>query len=195
MEGTLVQIEEGGYIIEEEIPNFDQLEDLNVDISNTVDVDPNSDCRSFIDQNNVFQNANATILAGESHTCTLINTIHVEDIEVPPITDTEPPYVLSFTAHPSRMSFSDGSTITITAHVTDATGFQRVGVFVQDECGGSPGFYQSFELPRITGTPTDGTYQRAFTFPQSALDVNYFCNPNLAFQIGGLVSDTPSRYR
>jgi hypothetical protein len=108
----------------------------------------------------------------------------------PPPVDTEPPNVLSFTAEPFRVSFSSGGTITITAHVTDATGVQRVGVFIQDECGGSPGFFQSFELPRVAGTLRDGTYQSTFTFPESALDVNHFCNPNLAFQIGGVVTDT-----
>lgn len=107
----------------------------------------------------------------------------------PPIPDTEAPNVLSFTAEPFRVSFSGGGTITITAHVTDATGVQRVGVFVQDECGGSPGFFQSFELSRISGTSTGGTYQASFTFPESALNVNHFCNTNLAFQIGGIVSD------
>lgn len=88
-------------------------------------MDPNSGCRSFIDQNNVFQNANATIPACESHTCTLTNTIHVEDGEFPPITDTEPPNVLSFTAQPSRVSFSNGGTITITAHVTELQVFKE----------------------------------------------------------------------
>ena len=108
----------------------------------------------------------------------------------PPPVDTEPPNVLSFTAEPFRVIFSSGGTITITAHVTDATGVQRVGVFIQDECGGSPGFFRSFELPLVSGTSKDGIYQSTFTFPESALGVNHFCNPNLAFQIGGVVTDT-----
>ena len=63
-------------------------------------------------------------------------------------------------------------------------------VFIQDECGGSPGFFISFELPLVSGTSKDGIYQSTFTFPESALGVNHFCNPNLAFQIGGVVTDT-----
>ena len=133
--------------------------------------------------------ATGTIAEGETQACTINNAFTVESITGPPV-DTQPPNVLSFIAEPFRVSFSSGGTITITAHVTDATGVQRVGVFIQDECGGSPGFFRSFELTRVSGTATDGTYQATFTFPESALNVNHFCNPNLAFQIGGIVSDT-----
>jgi hypothetical protein len=133
--------------------------------------------------------ATGIIAEGETQICTINNAFRVESVTGPPV-DTQPPNVLSFTAEPFRVSFSSGGTITITAHVTDATGVQRVGVFIQDECGGSPGFFQSFELTRVSGTATDGIYQATFTFPESALNVNHFCNPNLAFQIGGVVSDT-----
>jgi hypothetical protein len=133
--------------------------------------------------------ATGTIAEGETQACTINNAFTVVSITGPPV-DTQPPNVLSFIAEPFRVIFSSGGTITITAHVTDATGVQRVGVFIQDECGGSPGFFRSFELTRVSGTATDGIYQATFTFPESALNVNHFCNPNLAFQIGGIVSDT-----
>lgn len=118
-----------------------------------------------------------TIAAGQTITCTITNIF-------------ASPQVLSFTAVPSVVSLSSGGTITISAHVTDAAGIQRVGVFIQDECGGSPGFFQALTLPLVSGTPQDGIYQATFTFPSSALNVNHFCDPNLAFQIGGIAVDT-----
>ena len=94
-------------------------------------------------------------------------------------------------------------TITITAHLTDKTGvgptpeqvqsgsgFTGAGVFIQDECGGSPGFFQAVPLHLVSGTPQDGVWQATFTFPATALNVDHFCNTNLAFEIGGLVQDT-----
>ena len=122
-----------------------------------------------------------SISGGQTITCIITNR---------PAVDNQPPKVLSFTAQPFRVSFSSGGTITITAHVTDATGVQRVEVVIQDECSGSPGFFHSMELPRVSGTATDGIYQSTFTITESALDVNHFCNQFLAFQIGGVATDT-----
>jgi hypothetical protein len=186
---TEVTIGQGNYQISETADSsvntfISELEiNLGADISGPQSIF-NGDCTK---QGNDF--ATGTIAEGETQACTINNAFTVESVTGPPV-DTEPPNVLSFTAEPFRVSFSSGGTITITANVTDATGVQRVGVFIQDECGGSPGFFQSLELPLVTGTSTDGTYQSTFTFPESALGVNHFCNPNLAFQIGGLVTDT-----
>jgi hypothetical protein len=186
---TEVKIGPGNYQISETADSsvntlISQLEtNLGADISGPQSIF-NGACAK---QGNDF--ATGTIAEGETQSCTINNAFTVESVTGPPV-DTQPPNVLSFTAEPFRVSFSSGGTITITAHVTDATGVQRVGVFIQDECGGSPGFFQTLELPLVTGTSTDGTYQRTFTFPESALGVNHFCNPNLAFQIGGLVTDT-----
>ena len=127
-----------------------------------------------------------TIAAGDQKTCTVKNTI-----QTPPPVDTQPPHVLSFTVVPMRVSLSsDGGTITITAHVTDTTAVQRVGVFIQDQCGGSPGFFQSLPLSLLSGTPQDGIYQSTFTFPASALNINRDCTSDAAFQVGGLAVDT-----
>jgi hypothetical protein len=192
-EGTSTQTEvtigPGNYQISETADSsvntlISELEtNLGADISGPQSIF-NGDCTK---QGNDF--ATGTIAEEETQDCTINNAFTVSSVTGPPV-DTQPPNVLSFTAEPFRVSFSSGGTITITAHVTDATGVQRVGVFIQDECGGSPGFFQSLELPLVTGTSTDGTYQSTFTFPESALDVNHFCNPNLAFQIGGVVTDT-----
>jgi hypothetical protein len=126
-----------------------------------------------------------TIAAGDQKTCTVKNTKRT------PPADTQPPQVLSFTVEPMRVSLSsDGGTITITAHVADATGVQRVGVFIQDQCGGSPGFFQSLPLSLVSGTPQEGIYQSTFTFPASALNINRDCTSDAAFQVGGLTVDT-----
>jgi hypothetical protein len=127
-----------------------------------------------------------TIAAGDQKTCTVTNNVKRTPV------DTQPPQVLSFTVVPMRVSLSsDGGTITITAHVTDTTGVQRVGVFIQDQCGGSPGFFQSLpSLSLISGTPQDGIYQSTFTFPASALNINRDCTSDAAFQVGGLAVDT-----
>jgi hypothetical protein len=126
------------------------------------------------------------IAAGDQKTCTVTNNVKRTPV------DTQPPQVLSFTVVPMRVSLSsDGGTITITAHVTDTTGVQRVGVFIQDQCGGSPGFFQSLpSLSLISGTPQDGIYKSTFTFPASALNINRDCTSDAAFQVGGLAVDT-----
>lgn len=85
--GTSVQLGAGveGYILTEELANTEQLEaDLEASVLFTsTSVDPGSDCVAFIDQEGVFQNANASISAGQSQTCSITNTISVGGGTVP----------------------------------------------------------------------------------------------------------------
>ncbi|HEX5186527.1 MAG TPA: hypothetical protein VFV86_06520 [Nitrososphaeraceae archaeon] len=87
---TNVQLGAGveGYILTEEVANTEQLEaDLEASVLFTsTSVDPGSDCVAFIDQVGVFQNANASISAGQSETCSITNTITVDGGTVPPTT-------------------------------------------------------------------------------------------------------------
>jgi hypothetical protein len=127
-----------------------------------------------------------SIVAGETTTCTITNSF------TPP-PDTQPPQVLSFTISPMRVSLSSGGTITIAVHVTDQTGVELVGAFIQDQCGVGPGFFQSLQLPLVSGTAQDGVYQATFTFTQSAYDrILPYCSSNgdVYFQSSGIAIDT-----
>jgi hypothetical protein len=85
--GTNVQLRAGveGYILTEELANTGQLEaNLTASVLFTsTSVDPGSDCGAFIDQEGIFQNANASISAGQSETCSITNTISVGGGTVP----------------------------------------------------------------------------------------------------------------
>ncbi|HET7643155.1 MAG TPA: hypothetical protein VFK40_06580 [Nitrososphaeraceae archaeon] len=95
--GTNVQLGAGveGYILTEELANTEQLEaDLEASVLFTsTSVDPGSDCGAFIDQEGVFQNANASIVSGQSQTCSITNTISIGGGTVPPT----PPTTASLT--------------------------------------------------------------------------------------------------
>ena len=95
------------------------------------------------------------------------SSLDLNPTPAPATVDTAAPEVVAFDFTPKSLDISTGAkTLTITARITDASGAEPPTVIVaSDTTTQTAGFGQ---MTRISGTATDGVYQRTVTIPDSA---------------------------